>query len=59
MTTYTKISLWYLVCIAVGLGAAYAEGVPAHALMKAGLVSVFVVIGIFIGMLFRERHGKH
>ena len=58
MSRYTKVSMLYFFFIAVGLGAAYAEGVPIFALIKAGIFSTLVVAGIFTGMIIREKYGK-
>jgi hypothetical protein len=61
MSKYTKISIWYLVCILAGLGGAWSEGVPYVALAKTGIFSACVVAGIFIAMIIhgRREERKH
>lgn len=55
MSKYTKISMWYLVCILVGLGAGWSEGASNWALVKTGIISSSIVAGIFLAMIIHGR----
>ena len=55
MSKYSKISLWYLICIFVALSAAWADGAPMDALIMSGLFATSMVAGIFLAMIIYTK----
>ena len=55
MNKYSKISLWYFICICVGLVAAWSEGTPLFAIVQSAIFATFVVVGIFMAMFIHEK----
>ena len=55
MNKYSKISIWYFICISIGVGTSWADGMPADALVKSAIFGTFIVAGIFIAMLLHEK----
>jgi len=61
MSKYTKLSIWYLLCICAGLAAGWLQGGSLDAVLWAATVSACVVAGMFLVMaaydwIKRERH---
>ena len=55
MSKYTKISIWYLVCILAGMGAAWNDDVSYYVLVKTAIFATSAVACIFIVMMIHGR----
>jgi hypothetical protein len=59
MSKTTKVSVWFAVCVAIGLGMAIADGVSARAVVQAAMVmAILAAVGITGWMIYKKVTAK-
>ena len=55
MSKYSTLSLWYLICMCVGLAAGWAEGISIRALMMSGMIVSISMAAIFATLFLLDK----
>ncbi len=59
LSAVSKFSIWYVVCVSLGLTLAANDGIPTIVVAGTALTaSVLLVIGLFVAMFLRRRKNQ-